>query len=572
MSRFTKPVVVVIVLLLFFPFITKTYSQELKDAIKLSKSEQFKKASSMFKYLIQQTPSNGDLYYFYGRNFLDKYYSDTLNISLSEMADSAKAVYELGIQQDPANPLNLVGLGGLDLIKKKIPEAQAEFAKAMALLPSKANKQLKMDPAKHSRVLIEIAESYVTANVHDTANVFVLLHQAEKLDSKNPNLYIVKGDVYFYLLNDGSKAISNYNEAQRLDPKSPEAKLRIGQLWMRARNYTDALSYYQEVVKMDSTFAPAYRELGYLLSRANRNAEAQKNYKKFLALSTGNTSARITFVNILLDLKNYFEAIYQLNLIMNVDSSENTLNRALAYSYYEVQLYDKGLYYIQKFIKNAKPEKILSLDYSYYGKLLTKNKQDSLAAEMYLKAYDMDQSKVDLLSELAASYYKQKKYKKSIEIFSKKIALGKASSQDYYTMGKAYFNDKDYINADTTLGTVITLQPENLAAILYRARTKSYMDSVDVQKGTNFTGYAVPFYKLYIEKSQADSAKYIKERSEALDYMAFYYYCQYSLNPKSLTDAENALKYWTLMTALNPNEEKALKVKPVIELLKLKLK
>ena len=71
MSRFTKPVVVVIVLLLFFPFITKTYSQELKDAVKLSKSEQFKKASSMFKTLIQQTPANGDLYYFYGRNFLD---------------------------------------------------------------------------------------------------------------------------------------------------------------------------------------------------------------------------------------------------------------------------------------------------------------------------------------------------------------------------------------------------------------------------------------------------------------------------------------------------------------------
>ena len=62
---------------------------------------------------------------------------------------------------------------------------------------------------------------------------------------------IVKGDAYIFMQNDGSKAILNYNIAQSLNPKSPFAKLRVGQLWMRARNYNDALTYYQEVVKID---------------------------------------------------------------------------------------------------------------------------------------------------------------------------------------------------------------------------------------------------------------------------------------------------------------------------------
>ena len=73
MSRVNKSVVVVVALLLFFPFVTKTFSQELKDAVKLTKSEQFSKASSMFKTLIAQTPANGDLYFYYGRNLLDKF-------------------------------------------------------------------------------------------------------------------------------------------------------------------------------------------------------------------------------------------------------------------------------------------------------------------------------------------------------------------------------------------------------------------------------------------------------------------------------------------------------------------
>ena len=43
-------------------------AQELKDAVKLTKSEQFAPAAGMFKKLIQENPANGDIYFYYGRN------------------------------------------------------------------------------------------------------------------------------------------------------------------------------------------------------------------------------------------------------------------------------------------------------------------------------------------------------------------------------------------------------------------------------------------------------------------------------------------------------------------------
>ncbi len=569
MPRFLKPVAVFF-MLLFVLSVSSVHSQDLKDARKLTKSEQFRAASSLFKTLIRQSPNDGDLYYYYGRNFLYKYLSDTLNVSMEEMADSARVLFDQGIVKDPANPFNYMGVAGLDVIAKNNAKAKEEMAKVMSLLPSKANKTIKMDPARHASVLIEMGEWFVFAKVNDTATVFNLLRAAEKLDNKNPYLYIVKGDVYFYMLNDGSKAIINYNAAQALDPKSPEAKLRQGQLWLRARQYTTALNYYQEVVKMDSTFAPAYRELGSLLARAGRQEEAKKNWYKFLELSR-NTAARKQFVNTLIELKDYPEAIVQLNEIKKVDSSDNDVNRALAYSYFETQQFDKGLVYIKKFIANAKPDKIRSLDYAYYGRLLARNRQDSLAPEQLMKAYDKDTSKTELISEAALCWSKVKKYDKASALYEKKILLKAAIPMDYYNLGKVYYSLQDFVKADTNLAIFLSQQPDHIQGYAWRARTKSNLDIKD-PKGFNTTGYAKPVYEALVEKTQADTVKYMKERFESFDYLAFYHYSQFSRDQKLKDEAAQALYYYLRMTAVNPNDEKAAVVKPVIDLLKQKIK
>ena len=53
-------------------------------------------------------------------------------------------------------------------------------------------------------------------------------------------------------------------------------------------------------------------------------------------MSAGNITARIQFINTLLDLEDYKEAINQIKLVQKKDSSNNDLNRALGYSYYEI--------------------------------------------------------------------------------------------------------------------------------------------------------------------------------------------------------------------------------------------
>jgi uncharacterized protein HemY len=532
MTRIFKSTLGIALLLTILSGGFRVHAQDLQTAFKLTRAERFEDASAAFKALLQKNLKDGDIYYYYGENFLQEYYSDTTNNSSKELSDSAQVLFSRGTIADPANPLNYVGLGQIALMLRDMSKAQQNFFRAISLLPSKANKTIVMAPEKQATVYIKLANAYIRAGINDTAVVFGSLRMAEKFDNKNYDLYIVRGDAYIFLLNDGSKAILNYNTAQSLNPKSPFAKLRVGQLWMRARNYKDALTYYQDVVKIDSSFAPAYRELGYLLSRANRNDEAEQNYKKFLRLSGGNTTARIQYVNTLIELKNYSEAINQLNEVLKTDTSNNDLNRALAYSYYETGQYDKGLVYSKKFFRRAKSDKIRATDYAYLGRLLAKTKQDSLAHENLVKAFQMDTSRSELLSEAAMSMIKLKKYDKAIEVYNQKISLKNAVPYDYYNLGKVYYNTKSWGKVDTTLMYYSTLMPEHVQGYLWRARALVNIDT------TSKLGLAKPVYEVMIEKAKTDTVKNAKELMEAYSYLAYYNLVQF----KDTKDQQFGLK------------------------------
>jgi tetratricopeptide (TPR) repeat protein len=556
---------IIVLVLTIFTFISLP-AQDLQTAISYYKSEQFAASSSLFKKLLAASPDNGDLYYYYGVSFIRKYQSDTMNISFLEMADSSKSVFELGAAKDPKDPLNFVGLGGISLFSHDLSKAQAYYAKAISLLPSKANKTIVMSPEKQATTYLFMAEFYIRSGNFDTAQVFSLLRKAEQLNKKDPLLYIVKGDAYIFMFNDGSKAITNYNIAQSLDPKSPEAKLRVGQLWMRARNYPDALSTYKEVVNIDPNFAPAYRELGYLYSRANRNDDAQANYKKFLDLSANNTTARKQYVNTLIDLKKYAEAITELESVIKVDTMDNDVNRALAYCYFETGQYEKGLVYSKKFFSKANPDKVRATDYAYLGRLLAKTKQDSLAQEQLMKAYKMDTSRSELLSDAAMSLIRQKKYDKAVSVFQMKIDMNDATPNDYYNLGKVYYNMKNWSMADSTLAYYSTLNPEHLAGYLWRARVLVNIDT------TFKLGLAKPVYEVFIEKAKTDSVKNARDLMEAYSYMGYVNLVQF----KETKDQQYGIKsaeYYNKVLAIQPPDPNFTdKAKAILKDLEPKLK
>lgn len=516
-----------VVIFLFLSAFSLTLSaQSLDEARKLTLNEQYEEASAMFKQLVDKNPNRGENWFYFGRNLLN-----------ADNADSAAILFSKGVEVDPQNPLNYVGMGIIAKMNGDVAGSTKNFERAMQLSGN-----------KNAEVMIRIAEAHIHIDQRNLPQAFSLLKDAEKLDPRNPEIQILTGDA-FLENNDGSSAIQHYEKASQLDPKSSLAMLRIAQLWVRARNYSGrdgakgALEYYKEAIEIDPNFAPAYAGLGELYAKVQRYQEAKENYAKYLELSRNNLNAKIRYASFLFLTKEYAASLSQIREIWQADTSRNMLNRLAAYSSYETKEYQSGLEYIEKFFARQPANKVLTEDYAYYGKLLSATGSDSLGLLQLEIALSQDSTQTDLLGEMAAIYSKTKKHDKAVEMYQRKINANKATVNDYFRMGQSYYNIQEFGKADSAFMKVVEVQPKLPVGYFWRARANASLDPETKE------GLAKPFYEQYIELAEPDSARYPRELMEAYKYLGFYYY----LN----NDFTNSRIWWEKVKAMDPNDKQA---------------
>lgn len=509
------------------------YAKNLSAALNLEASEQYENAEQAFADLLKTQPGKGDVYYYYGETVIKDYLSDTLSNSLTEMANEAKNLFIQGIQHDSTNMLNNVGLGAICLLQANDTiAADKYFSKVEASLPIKP-KQLN---AKHALLLTKLGmvQLYGKVNRYDKAINYLL--RAKAIDPTNPAIAVTLGDIYIRK-NDASSALASYKSALYLDPKSPLPKIKIGNIYMRVPNLNAARPYFDEARQIDSTFAPVYRELGELYTMAGQYNLAKANFRKFLELSGDNVPAKTQYVKALFRTKDYSTALEILQEILAVDNSKNYLNRLAAFCCYEIKppQLEKGKAYMEEFFKNAKTESLIPRDYAYYGRILYKMaKSDTImlnkAFNNFKKAYFMDTTDVNLVSEVAFNAYNARCYKDAIFWLTLKYQKGKAEKDDLMTLAKSYYQSTDYRRADSVFCKIAEKQPDNISAYIWSARSASQMDT------TFALGLAEPKFLLVINKVGSDTVKYVSEMQEAYSYLGYYNYMKKDYTPAKMWD------------------------------------
>ncbi|MBP1638547.1 MAG: hypothetical protein H6Q17_130 [Bacteroidetes bacterium] len=553
----TKTIGLFICVALWVAGVSITKAQTLQDAIRFTQSEQFENANKAYQTLIGQQPQNGTNYFYYGEYYIRKYLADTLAVNIKKATADASKTFEKGASVDATNPLNFIGLAESALFLRNTAKAKDYIAQAKALLPSKQHK-VKMPKEIQATAYVKIAEAYVISMTNDTAAIFSALRQAEKLNPKDINIYLVQGDAYIYLLNDGSNAIKNYNQASRIDPKSPAAQIRIGRLWVRSKNYPDGLTAYKQVVQLDASYAPAYKELGFLNAQLGNANDAKQNFQKFLELSSGNTDAQMQYINTLFELKDFAEVAKQAQNALSSNTSNVDLYRALAYADYETGKYTEAKEALETFFKKASEESVRPADYAYLGRSFSKLKQDTIAGSYLMKAYSLDSARIEYLSEAAAAFTTGKAYSKAIDAYKKKLATPFKTVQDYYYLGTAYYTTQQFAQADSTFTILIEKVPTYMGGYLWKARALSMTDP------DSKTGAALSAYQTLLEKTQAEPDKYKIERKEANSYLNYYYFMQFNTT-KSHEIGRKAIEFGNKVLEIDPNDVNAKKINEAID-------
>jgi len=283
--------------LLALSFACVVGAQNLQEAITKTDNERFEAAAADFRALIAKDAAKGDYYFYYGENFFK-----------TENLDSAYIIYKKGSEVQPTNPLNYVGMGKVLLYQGKDQDANANLFKGKTL------------DKKNVSALLKIAEAYINvpAPFKNLVEANKLLTDALKMESKNPEAHLLMGD---YLLEQnpvegGSMAIKEYDEAIKLNPKSPKGTLRKGKLYYRGRNYNLALDFYKQAIVIDPNFAPAYLEMAELYQLAAQPAKALEAIQKYIELNGSSLYAHRKLAGYLFLNKKYQEAITEWESIL----------------------------------------------------------------------------------------------------------------------------------------------------------------------------------------------------------------------------------------------------------------
>ncbi|MCD6068805.1 MAG: hypothetical protein K0S33_3631 [Bacteroidetes bacterium] len=519
-------------------------AQTLQDAIKKTDNERYEAADADFKALIAKEPARGDYYYYYGENFFQ-----------NDNPDSALIMFQKGTEVNAMYPPNFVGIGKVYLFNGKESEANTNIFKAKTLADDKTNK------AHKALTYMKIAEAYTKAPMYkNLPEAIKLLTEATKLESKNPEVYILMGDALLEQNpTEGGAPIKQYDKAFELDKKSVKAILRKGKLYERGRNYTEALKYYKDAEAVDATFAPAYREKGEIYMKAARFTEAIEAYKKYLELNDS-PKARVRYIYALFQAKQYQNAVTEIDQLLQKEPNNPSapyMYRILGYSYYELtdktdkEAYKKGADAIIKFFNNTEGKnfKYIPDDYKYKGLLLSKTAQDSLGVIELEKAINLDPvANCELWGDIGKIWVKLKRYDKAIAAYDNKSKCTKGlTGQDQYDLGRAYFyGPKDFVKADTAFSKLTQASPNYAIGYFWRAKANVQQDP------KNDKWLAKPYYEKGLElvkPEERSTASYKANVIEASEYLGYYYLVK--------KDNAKAKEYFNMIKELDPNNQKA---------------
>ncbi len=512
-----------------FAFITASavaQAQDIDQAKKAMDAEQYEKAKSMLKNIIQSKPDNGKATFLLGNIYLKQ-----------NIEDSAKIFFQKGLSASDGGKFNNIGLGQIDLENGNAGAAQSKF--------DLVTKDMKK---KDVEEYLYIAQAYMNISKPDYKSAINLLNKAKLVNPNDANIKLALGDAYY---GDKSQndAYASYRDAYAIDNSLIKAKMQQGVLLKGAKAYTEAIKAYDEVVALNPNYGPVYRELAetYYLwannkpSTYNDNiAKALSSYEKYMSLTDYSLPSRMRHADFLILAKDYKALEIEANEMKKLDKVNPRILRYLGYAAYENGNADAAISALNEYI--SKGTKVIAGDYYYLGlaKIKKSVAEDGKTVDATMlaagtadvkKSIEMEPTLANALNEIGKKYYGLKLYAVAANVFE--AAIMNSSSKNF-TEDNIYYGlcvytsnrgkdektiDKVALqNADKAMDAVIVATPTYQDAYLYKARINNSLGNDEIMAKT---------YQQYLDvlntKTADEVTKAKAKVTEAYNTMAAHY-------------------------------------------------
>ncbi|MGV3509340.1 MAG: tetratricopeptide repeat protein, partial [Sphingobacteriaceae bacterium] len=460
-------------------------AQSLTDVKQAIDAEQYQKANTTLKSLINSKPGDAENYFYLGNVYLK-----------SDYVDSAKAIYTKGLAADAKSPLNYVGLGAIALRENNASQAQENFNKAIDMARRKDN-----DP------LIYVAKAYISAPKPDYATAITYLEKAIAIDDKDAEAYLALGDAHRGQ-EKASEAFSAYRTAYDLDNNLLRAKIELGVINKRAQAWQQSIDEFNNVLKINPNYAPAYREMAETYVRwantateskdyATRVKQALDSYVKYMDLTDRSLESRMRYADFLVLAKDFKALEKEAQEMSKLDKTNPRIYRYLGYSAYENGNFQASLDALNNWMSKVDKDRLIAHDYLYLGKVQLKTDTTGKGIQNLAKAVEMDSTLAEEMSVIGKALFTEKKYDHAAQVYELALKGPKPSVTDRFYIGYSHYFNYVYnvpdaekskyratlVRADTAFSNVSKVVPDYALAYIYRARVNRLLDDDQAPKG-----------------------------------------------------------------------------------------
>ena len=229
---------------------------------------------------------------------------------------------------------------------------------------------------------------------------------------------------------------------------------------------TEALSTYQEIITNDTTNSRAFIEAAECCRTLAKSNQALKYYERALDLNPENKYARIQYINLLLSLQKFRDALGESSLMTEKDSSAIALHlQAQSFEGMGEPLPAAGCYYN---IQEKYPS-----DYLAAAKLIAINIAGSYfdeAIEATEKYRQIDTTNIAVNRQNALAYCLKQDYPTAIRRYQYLVNQGDSSFHTCYYLGISYYAIERYYEAHDFLEAARKYDPENVNLLYYLGR------------------------------------------------------------------------------------------------------
>lgn len=525
-------------------------AQDLSQAKKTIDAEQYEKAKSMLKSIVNSNSKDATPAFLLGNIYLKQ----------SEQ-DSAKIFFNKALASADNSRLGNIGLGQIDLDNANASAAKAKFDQVINSLKKKDFQEY-----------IFIAQAYVNSEKPNYDAAISLLEKAKLANPKSAEVLLALGDA-FYGKKDQNNAYSSYRSAYTMDNSLIRAKMQQGVLLKGAKSYNEAIKAYDEVIKLDANYGPVYRELAetYYLWAYNNPKDYKVNiaksltfYEKYMSLTDYSLSSRMRHADFLILAQDYKALEIEANEMKKLDKVNPRILRYSGYSAYENGNNDNAISSLTEFI-NKGSNKIIGGDYYYLGlaqikksanvetKALDKTLFNTGIANLN-KGVEMSNGLANALNEKGKEYFSKKLYNVAQSLFE--VAISNPDSKNlledtiYYALSVITNNrgkegtDLDTVSldkADKALEVVAQRSPDYAETYLYKARINSTLERNDIMT-TNYQKYV----DINLAKGADEVAKNKSKMTESYNNMGAFY---------SVLDKSKSKEMFNKTLELDPENE-----------------